>query len=60
MLEQDWSEHPACTDPLPHLRAGLVYVEAALTVFDPEHMSHDHERATQLRDRLLAAIAAHS
>jgi hypothetical protein len=25
-------------------------VEAALTVYDPENMSHDHETATRLRE----------
>jgi hypothetical protein len=45
VLEKNWSEHPACTDPLPHLRAGLVHVEAALSVYDPEHMAFYHEKA---------------
>lgn len=57
ICELAWSEHPACADPLPHLRAALEYVDAALTVFDPVHMSFYHQKATALRADILAALS---
>ena len=56
--ELDTARHPACADPAPHLRAALDHVEAALTVFDPDHMSYNHAKATRLRERILAALEA--
>ncbi len=51
------AQHDTCTDPAPHLRAALAHVEAALEVYDPEHMPYDHGTATALRDRIRAALA---
>ena len=58
LLEQARAAHDTCTNPAPHLRAALDHVTAALTVYDPDHMPYDHARATQLRDKLLAQLAA--
>jgi hypothetical protein len=52
-----WSQHPACEDPPAHLRQALAHVEAALTVYDPDHMPLDHEKATRLREAILSALA---
>ena len=51
------ADRNATADPLPHLRAALEHVEAALTVYDPEHMSYDHTKATTLRDQIKARLA---
>ena len=56
IAEVSLAQHDSCTDPAPHLRAALAHVEAALEVFDPEHMPYDHQKATDLRDRLRAAL----
>jgi hypothetical protein len=58
LAEQSIADHDTTADPRPHLEAALAHVEAALTVYDPEHMSHDHGTATRLRDRLAARLAA--
>ena len=57
-LEWHTAGHPACTDPVAHLRAGLGHVGLALEVYDPVHMSHDHQKATKLRNYILSALAA--
>ena len=51
------ADHEATKDPRPHLEAALTYVEAALTVFDPDHMSYNFEKATRLREHLKARLA---
>ena len=56
-LELARALHDTCTDPLPHLRAALEHVEAALEVYDPEHMAFYHQKATALREALLSEIA---
>ena len=58
VAEYSHAVHLATADPRPHLDAALTYIDAALTVYDPDHMSYDHGRATRLRDRILALIAA--
>ncbi|MCA3455551.1 MAG: helix-turn-helix transcriptional regulator [Rhodobacter sp.] len=58
LLEQARAAHDTCTNPAPHLRAALDHVMAALTVYDPDHMPHNHAKATRLRDDLLAQLAA--
>jgi len=58
ILERSRARHDSCTDPLPHLRVALAHVEAALTVYDPEHMPHDHGTANDLRTEILADLAA--
>ena len=50
--------HDTTTDPRPHLLAALAHVEAALTVYDPEHMPYHHGTATLLRDAIRAALDA--
>lgn len=55
-----WSQHPACDDPVAHLRRALEHVDAALTVYDPDHMAYDHGTATRLRADILSALAANS
>ncbi|MGD1886958.1 MAG: hypothetical protein ACFB01_07535 [Cohaesibacteraceae bacterium] len=52
------AEHESCTDRRPHLEAALAYAENALRIYDPEHMPYDFEKATQLRDRIAAKLAA--
>ncbi|MEO0485540.1 MAG: helix-turn-helix transcriptional regulator [Pseudomonadota bacterium] len=52
----DWANHDTTTDPSPLLIEALNHVEAALTIFDPEHMSYNHAKATRLRDLILAAL----
>ncbi|MEM9474779.1 MAG: hypothetical protein AAGA71_05770 [Pseudomonadota bacterium] len=52
------ADHPTTTDPRPALETALSHVEAALTVFDPDHMSYNHVKATALRDHLRARLAA--
>jgi tetratricopeptide (TPR) repeat protein len=51
------ADHAATDDPVPHLRAALTHVTAALTVFDPVHTSYLHEIASRLRDSLRARLA---
>lgn len=51
------ADHDAKADPIPHLRAALEHVTAALTVFDPEHMPYNQTKATKLRDRINARLA---
>lgn len=58
ILEQSRSRHDGCTDPHPHLLAAVGHVEAALQVFDPEHMAFSHHKATELRARLLTQLRA--
>jgi len=58
LLEQARAAHDKCTNPVPHLRAAIDHVTAALTVYDPDHMPHHHAKATGLRDDLLAQLAA--
>ncbi|MCA3551112.1 MAG: hypothetical protein IOC76_00365, partial [Rhodobacter sp.] len=58
LLEQARAAHDTCTDPAPHLRAALDHVTAALTVFDPDHLPHNHAKAARLRDDLRAQLAA--
>jgi hypothetical protein len=51
------ADHAATDDPVPHLRAALTHVTAALTIFDPVHTSYNHEKASRLRDSLRARLA---
>ena len=57
ILEVDRAAHESCKNPRPHLEAALAYVEEALTVYDPVHMSYDHGTATRLRDQLLKSLS---
>ena len=58
LAEEARAEHATCADPLPHLEAALAHVEAALRVYDPEHMPYNQGTATMLRDRLARRLAA--
>ena len=57
IAEVSVAAHDSTIDPRPHLEAALTYLAAALTVFDPEHLSHYYEKAARLRDRLRARLA---
>ena len=50
------ANHNSCADSQAALNRALSAVNAALTVYDPEHMSYDHGTATRLRDRILARL----
>jgi hypothetical protein len=39
-----------------HFRAALGYVEAALQVYDPQQTPFDFDKASALREELLAAL----
>lgn len=52
------ADHDTTADPRPHLETALAHVEAALTVYDPAHMSYHHEKAALLRDDIRARLAA--
>lgn len=50
------ANHPTCTDPIAPLRKALEHVTLALEVFDPRHMPFRHQKASALRDHLLARL----
>ncbi|MEM7723668.1 MAG: helix-turn-helix transcriptional regulator [Pseudomonadota bacterium] len=52
------AKHGTTDDPRPPLTEALTAVDLALEVFNPEHMSYDHENATKLRDYIRAALDA--
>ena len=52
------SERPETDAPREDLRAALEAVDGALEVFDPEHMSYNHKKATELRAEIQAALDA--
>ena len=52
------SEHDSCDTPKPELQNALAAIDAALTVFDPVHMSYNFEKATKFRKRILAKLDA--
>ena len=58
ILHSQWSQRACCTDPAAHLADVLAHVDAALTIFHPEHSSYHHAWATSLRERILAAQEA--
>jgi len=58
IAEQSRAQHDSTSDPRPHLEAALAHVENALRIFDPEHMSYNHNKASALRDQLQAALTA--
>ncbi len=58
LAEEAIADHKATENPHPHLQTALNYVDASLTIFDPDHMSFNHAKATRVRDRILAKIAA--
>ena len=50
------ADHDGTADPVAHLQAAFDHVEAALTIFDPQHLPYNHAKATRLRDRLRARL----
>ncbi|QMU58097.1 MAG: hypothetical protein GKR98_07745 [Boseongicola sp.] len=58
LAELSLADQDATEDPTPHLNAALDHVVAALTVYDPEHMSFNHAKATRLRDLIQSALDA--
>jgi tetratricopeptide (TPR) repeat protein len=56
LAETALADHATTDDPVPHLRAALTHVTAALTVFDPVHTSYDYKTASRLRDTLRDAL----
>ena len=58
ICEKARAEHDSCADPRPPLTAALKAVENALTIYDPDHMSYYHAKATGVRDRIQAKLDA--
>ncbi|GLT10621.1 tetratricopeptide repeat protein [Sulfitobacter porphyrae] len=58
ITQRDLSHNGSCTDPRAALEAALMAVDDALTVFDPDHISYYHAKASRPRDNILADIAA--
>ncbi|MEM6636207.1 MAG: hypothetical protein AAF667_09970 [Pseudomonadota bacterium] len=56
--EEAIADHDTTTNPRQYLQAALTHVTAALTVFDYEYTSFNHDRATRLRDRIQARLDA--
>ncbi|MDH5530535.1 MAG: hypothetical protein OEY05_10895, partial [Paracoccaceae bacterium] len=57
VLELTRAAHDSCPDPRPHHEAALAHVDAALEVYDPDHMAYDHGTATRLRNQILQLLA---
>jgi hypothetical protein len=58
LAEEALANHETCTDPRPHLQAALDHLDAALRVFDPEHMAYKFEKAQNNRARIQARLDA--
>ncbi len=58
VVEFEHADIDTVADPRTHLEAALTNVDAALTVFDPEHTAYNHDKATHLRSDILARLAA--
>ncbi|WP_298857481.1 hypothetical protein [uncultured Sulfitobacter sp.] len=58
ICEKTRADHDSCNNPLPHLTAALEAVDNALIIYDPEHMSYNHAKATDLRDDIQAKVDA--
>lgn len=56
MCEMARAKHDSCPDPRPPLTAALEAVDKALSVYDPDHMSYYHTKATHLRAQIQAAL----
>ena len=54
----DRSKRPETDAPRKDLRAALEAVDRALEVYNPEHMSYNHKKATNLRADIQAALDA--
>jgi tetratricopeptide (TPR) repeat protein len=54
----DLARHPSASEPKQYLERAKQHSEAALTIYDIEHLSRYHANTTFLRDDILAQIAA--
>jgi len=57
-LEQARASHDTCPSPKPHQLAALQYLDSAFSVFDATYLAYRHQKATALRERILAALNA--
>jgi transcriptional regulator with XRE-family HTH domain len=57
IAEQALAHHDNTANPRPHLIAAMAHVDSALTVYDPVHMPYNYDKASGLRDRILADLA---
>ena len=53
-----FANHPATTEPRAFVESALEHVNASLEVFDAEQTPHNHEKATRLREEILARLAS--
>lgn len=58
LTEEELAKHDSCVDSRPHLQAALGHLDAALRVFDPDHMPYDYGIATKSRARIQAKLDA--
>ncbi|WP_421853770.1 hypothetical protein [Oricola sp.] len=58
LAEETLAGLDTCADPRPHLQAALAHCDAALRVFDPEHMPENYEKAETGRARTQARLDA--
>lgn len=58
VVEEARAGHETCIDPRKHLQAALAHIDAALRVFDPVHMPHDHSKVEALRTRIQSKLDA--
>ena len=57
IAELELANHDATTSPDQHLQSALQHVDAALSVFDPDHTSYEHGSATDLREDILSRLS---
>jgi len=50
------AQRDGCVDPRAKLQRALKHVKAALTVFDQDHMPFNFNKATEVRDTIIAAL----
>ena len=53
-----FANHPATTEPRSFVESALEHVNASLEVFDADQTPRDHEKATRLREKILARLAS--
>jgi len=53
-----FANHPATTEPRSFVESALEHVNASLEVFDADQTPHNHEKATRLREEILARLAS--
>lgn len=57
LLFVEFTQQDDPENPLESLQQALDHVDAALAVYDPDHMPYNHDKATKLREGILAALA---